>query len=829
MRRLASVGVAVTIGVAFLAGTMILGDTLRANFDRLFTSALGRADVVVRSADRLDTDVEAVQGLLPTSLADRIAAVDGVRTVEPRIEGFGQLTGADGEKLGGEGPPTIAGTWISDPELNPYELVSGRAPRGRDEIVINRGAAEDGDLHVGDRTTIATPEPVEVTIVGIATFGGEDGLGPTTYAGFSREGAEAHLTGRPDEASNFLVAADGGVDADALRDRIADVLPRNAEAITGTALAAEASDTIDEDFLGFLRSFLLAFALVALVVATFSIHNTFSIVVAQRLRESALLRAVGASRRQVLGAVLAEALAVGVVATGAGLVAGLALAGVLKGVFDAFGFALPAGGLELRPTTWVVGALVGVGVTVLAGWGPAVRSSRVAPLAALRGADVDRTGASRRRAITGAGLVVVGAATVLVGAPGDAIGFVALGAAATLVGAVVVAPVVAVPVTSAIGRVLGRVRGVTGALAGRNAARSPRRTAGTASALMIGVAVVTLFTVVAASLTSSIDRRVGDVVEADLLITSSQFGGGGLSPGLASAVAGVREVDRAVGIATGPIAIGDRTSQASVVDPGSLRGLLALDVVAGSLDDAAFAVNESVADDRGWHVGDVVPVRFVDGATEPLRVGAVFADADILVNGYVVRRDVWQRHNVQTVDNRVLIDLADGVPLASGRRAVEAAAAPFAPPDIQDRDEYVASASERVNAMLGMVYAMLVLAIVIALMGIANTLSLSITERTRELGLLRAVGQTRRQTRSMVRWEAVAIAVLGALGGIALGLFLGWGLVEAISTSGAVRFAAPIGQLGAIVVVGAIAGVLAAIRPARRAARLDVLEAIAVA
>ncbi|MGH9179446.1 MAG: ABC transporter permease, partial [Acidimicrobiales bacterium] len=407
-RRLAGTGLAVCLAVAFLAGTLLLSDTLRANFDRLFATALGRADVVVRQAGALDTDVEAVQGLVDASLAGVLSEVDGVRAVEPRIEGFGQLSGADGEKLGGEGPPTLAGSWVTDPDLNPYELAEGRAPAAADEVVINRGAAEDGDLAVGDVTTVATPEPLRVRIVGIATFGGEDGLGPTTFAGFSLAGAEQHVTGRPGQATSLLVAAEDGADADEVRSRVAAMLPDGAEAITGADLAAEASDAIDADFLGFLRGFLLAFALVALLVAAFSIHNTFAIVVAQRSREAALLRAVGAERRQVLAATAGEAALVGLAASALGLVAGIGLAGLLKGVFDAFGFALPAGGLDLRPSTLVLAPIVGIAVSVLAAAGPAVRASKVAPLAALRGAELDRTGASPARAVAGAVLAVAG-------------------------------------------------------------------------------------------------------------------------------------------------------------------------------------------------------------------------------------------------------------------------------------------------------------------------------------------------------------------------------------------------------------------------------------
>ena len=818
--RLGSIGLAVGLGVAFLTGTLALGDTARANFDDLFTQAYGRTDVVVRSATTLDTDVEAAQGLVPVALAEQLRALDGVRTVEPQIEGFGQLTGADGEKLGGQGPPTLAGSWVEDTELSPWKVVEGRAPEGPDEVVINRGAAEDGGLGVGDVTTVATPEPVTVTVVGIATFGGADGLGPTTWTAFTFAGAERHVTGRPGQASSLLVAGKDGVDAAALRAEIAARLPAGVEAITGGELVADANETLDEDFLGFLRGLLTAFAAVALLVATFSIHNTFAIVVAQRTRETALLRAVGASRRQVLGSVLAEGALVGVAASAAGVVAGVGFAGLLKGLFDAFGFALPAGGLTLGRALLVAPA-VGVVVTLLAGLTPALRASRVAPLEAMRASATDGGRASRARLAVGAVLVAGGIGLAVAGAGSHSLALAGLGAVALTTGTVVLGPGAVPPVAAALGGVLGRLRGVTGALAARNAVRSPRRTAGTASALLVGVGVVTVFTVVAGSLRASIDDRVAEVVSADLLISASGFGGGGLSPGLADALDGVPEVDGAVGVATGPVSIEGRTSQASVADPADLAGHLTVDVGDG------FAVSDTVADDRGWAVGDTVAVTFPDGATETLTIGAVYETADPIVNGYLVPRQVWDRHAVQTVDNQVLIRLADGVSVEDGRGAVEAVAAPFAPPDVQTRAEFVEDVTANVNAMLGLVYAMLALAIVIALMGIANTLSLSIHERVRELGLLRTVGQTRRQLRSMVRWESVVIAVLGTAGGVALGLFLGWALIGAASGSGTVRFAAPVGLLVPVAVVGALAGVLAAIRPARRAARLPVLEAVA--
>ncbi len=359
VRRLLSTSIAVCLGVALLAGTMVLGDTLQANFDSLFQSALGKSDAVVRSANTLTTDGEFAQDLIDGSLADELADVDGVAAVAPQIEGFGQLTGADGEKLGGNGPPTLAGNWIDDPDLNPYELVEGRAPdarRGRDQPGRGQGRRPGGRRH----TIVATPEPVEVTIVGIATFGGEDGLGPTTFTAFTLAGAEEHVTGQPGGVTSLLVQADDGVSQDELVARIADVTPDGVEVISGAELVDEANDEINADFLGFLRTFLLVFAGVALLVATFSINNTFSIIAAQRQRSSALLRAIGADRRQVLWSLAGESLVVGVVASAVGLGLGFALAQGLKALFDAFGFALPAGGLTIRTTTLVIAPLVGL-------------------------------------------------------------------------------------------------------------------------------------------------------------------------------------------------------------------------------------------------------------------------------------------------------------------------------------------------------------------------------------------------------------------------------------------------------------------------------------
>ncbi len=832
-RRLVGTAVAVFLGVAFLAGTLVLGDTLRNNFDNLFADVNAGTDVVVRNATDLGIEADEPRGLIDRSLVDRIVAVDGVAAAEPQVQGLGQLLGADGDAVGGGGPPQLAGSWTTDEDLNPYRLVEGRAPEADDEVVINRGAADDGGLQIGDRTTVLTPEPVDVTIVGVSTFGDQDGLGGVTFTAFSLEGAMEHVTKNPDGVSTIAVRADDGTSQDELVSRIDDVLPNGVEAVSGSSVSTENADDINELFLDMLTTFLTVFAGIALLVATFSIYNTFSILVAQRTRTAALLRAIGASRRQVLVSVVIEAAVVGVVASLAGLAGGIGVAGLLKGLFDAAGFALPAGGVVVTSGTVVVSVVVGLVVTLLAGIVPAMKASRVPPLAALRDVAVERTSPSAPRIVAGAILTGLGVATTAGAALSDdpSLATVGLGAVITLIGAVVLGPVVARPVAGILGAPFARLRGLSGSLARQNAIRNPRRTAATASALMVGVGIVTLFTVFAASLKESTAATIDRSFAGDLVISSGPFGGS-LSPDLAVAVGDLPEVDSAVGIGRGFASIEGDTKQMTVADPAALATAVDVGVTSGSVADLAddeIAISDATADANGWALGDTVPVTFADGASTELTVGATYDVSDI-VGGYVLPSETYAPHTRQPVDSTVVVDLADGTSLTDGKAAVERVAANYGGPDVEDRDEFAATMSAGADMFLTIIYALLALAIIIALMGIANTLSLSIHERTRELGLLRAVGQTRGQLRSMVRWESVIVATFGVVGGIGLGVFLGWALVEAAgNTPGSVisEFVLPVARLAIVVVVGAIAGVLAGLRPARRAARLDVLGAIA--
>jgi putative ABC transport system permease protein len=830
-RRLAGTGLAVMLGVAFLTGTLVLGDTLRANFDDLLTEVNAGTDVTVRNATDLDGDVN--RGLIDASLVDQVAAVDGVAAAEPVVMGYGQLLGDDGQAIGGNGPPQLAGSWTTDAALNPYRLVAGRAPEGDGEVVVNRGTADKGGLRIGDRTTLLTPEPLPVTIVGLATFGDAEGLGGVTYTALDLADAQQWIAKSPDRVSTIAVRAEQGVDEDALVARIDRVLPPGVEAATGATVTREATDDIAKTFLDLLTTFLTAFAGIALLVATFSIYNTFSIIVAQRTRESALLRALGAGRGQVLRSVVFEAGVVGVLASLVGLAAGVGVAGLLKGLFDAAGFALPAGGITVTTGTVVAGLAVGIVVTLVAGIAPAIQASRVAPLAALRAVAVERTSPSAARIGAGVVLTAAGVALTLAAALGAGGGLAGagIGGVLTLVGTVVMGPVIARPVAGAIGVPVARWRGMTGVLARSNAIRNPRRTARTAAALMVGVAVVTVFTVFAASLKVSLQDTIDRSFRGDLVVTAGQFGRGAISPELAGEVAALPEVDTAVGLGQGALLIDGSTKEISVSDPVPLGKALALDVTDGTLADVGpdgLAVSDDVAESHGWRLGDTVPVTYPDGQQQDLTVAATYAPSD-LVGGYLLPRETWQGHAPQNVDTLVAVSLTDGTSLATGKRAVERVAANFGGPDVLDRQEFAGEVAGGVDMLLSIIYALLALAIIIALMGIANTLSLAVHERTRELGLLRAVGQTRRQVRQMVRWESVVVAAFGAVGGLALGVFLGWSLVTVVgeATEGFDSFALPVGRLAIVLVVAAAAGVIAAIRPARRAARLNVLDAIA--
>ena len=828
-RRALGAGIAVIIGVAFLTATMILGGAMTRGLEALFVEGYGGTDVQVRSVyDVSSEDVETVP--IPAHLVEQLATLPQVDRALPVIEGTAQIVGADGDGIGGNGPPTIGQNWPDSPR-NPYVIVDGRAPGGPGEVAIDAGAADAGDLDVGDVTTVRVPRPVEVTVVGVAELESGSSLGGVTFAFFDTTTAQQLLLGGTDTVSAVDLQVAAGVSPTELQSVVSAAIPDGTVAYTGAELTEQAMAELESDFLGFFKVFLTVFALIALLVACFSISNTFSIVVAQRTREAALLRALGASRRQILATVAGEALVIGMLSSAAGIGAGLGLAHGLNALMSAGGAGVPSAGMTASGDIVLAGVATGVGVTLLAAILPAWRASRVAPLAALRDAAVDGSGASTRRAVAGLSLTLAGLAALVAGPEtGEAMAVAGLGALATFVGFVLLGPVAARLAAGVIGAPIAAFRGATGKLARGNATRNPKRTAGTAAALMIGAAVVALFANVASSIkysmTDLLDRSFG----GDLVVRPEGFSGAGLDPELAGRLAELPEVAAVAPLRDAPVTFGsdeiwlvasDVATMAGIVDLGDVRGDLS------HLDADTIAVSAGWAADEGYAVGDVVDIRFADGQPGALSIVATYTESD-LMGDHLVDLSVLEPHHAVASDFLVMIDLADGVGLEEGRSAVSVLTEPAGDPLVETSDEYLDAMASELDAALALVYGLLALAVVIALIGIANALSLSLHERTRELGLLRAVGQTRRALRATVRWESVIISLFGTVGGVALGTFLCWGLVRAIATTeGFAKFQPSYGTLGVVMVVAVAAGVLAAWRPARRASRLDVLDAIA--
>ena len=825
-------GLAVALGVAFMSGTLVYGDTLTVGFNSIFSSTFEGTDAVVRSPEAFETQWGDQREPVNTGLAHELLAVDGVAAAEPSIQGYAQLVDGDGDPVGNpaSGPPTFGGNWMLVDELNPWRLEPGsRPPQAPDEVVVDVRSAEVGGYELGDRVTVLNQgPPVELTLVGVARWGAAESPMGASAMLFTQATAE-RLVGEPGEANLVQVVAEDGWSEAELRDSLLQALrTRDLEVITGEQMVAEGQDSMQSAF-GFFNTFLLVFALIALFVGSFIIFNTFSILVAQRTRELALMRAIGASRRQVMTSVLVESVIVAIVASALGLAGGIALAIGLRELLASFGLDLPGVSLELRTRSLVIAFLTGSVVTVLAAVFPARRAASVPPLAAMRDVAVDSAGHRMRRVAAGVALVglgAVGLALGLFGDEGNALQLVGGGAAVVFLGIAVLGPTIARP----LGRVLGaplRLRGLTGELARENALRNPKRTSATASALMVGVALVSLITIVASSTKAAVHDMLEDS-ELDFIIGAGGMGFAGFSPELSQQVAALDEVALTSGVRHGQVQVDGDTTMLMAVDPRGMAAMYDLELVAGevaTLSDSGVAISQEVAEARGLGLGDLVRMTFARTGEDLFRVQAVFGRSERIA-GYIVNMHAYDRNFVNPLDGEVWVDLKEGVDIETARAAIEAVLVDYPNLELQDRDQVVAAVGEQLDQMLNLVYALLALAIVIAFIGIANTLALSIHERTRELGLLRAIGLTRGQLRAVVRWEAVLISLVGTTLGIAVGIAFGWALVGAMESEGLHRVVLPVTQLLVVVAVAWVAGLLAALRPSHRAAKLDVLRAI---
>jgi putative ABC transport system permease protein len=836
--RLVATALAVLLGVAFVTGTNVLAASVSASFDEIISNVYRNVDAVVRSSVQVRTPFGPQRARVDGALVDQIRELPGVGAVEGQVEGDLRVIGRDGEPLGAdEGPPTLGLNWMTEPDLNGWDLVEGRAPARADEVVLDERTSRDGGFALGDAVDVAVQQGVVgFTLVGTAEFGGSGGF--DLRAALFEQSTAQDLVAEPGRFDFIGVAAAPGVSGEALTQTIAASLPEDTQAISGEAFIDENQDTFAE-LINLVEQSLLVFGYVALGVGAFIIYNTFAIVVAQRTRELALLRALGARRGQVARSVVAEAVTVGAAASLAGVVVGILIGLGLKRIIESLGFGPTSIPTIIRPGDLVVALAIGTVVTALSAVLPAIRASRVSPLAALREVAYERVGVSLMRAAIGILLLLVGVLLIvqaLVVDTGDTLLSVGRGAAVAFVATIVLGPVLARPLSRVLGAPMPYISRVTGRLARDNAMRSPRRTAATASALMIGVGLVGFIAVIAASFQASIAHAVDTTIGADLVVNPQGGGGGpgnGLSPALADELAASPVVDVVASQRVDFAEVAGSGTFVLAVDPAAFIEIVDLDVVEGSfaeLDNGGVAVPRHVAEEQGWRIGTPLPAKFLQQTEAVLPVVAIYdTGLSFAGAGLFISKQLFNETFPITdqVDDIVYVKLAGGVSGEEGIAALSPIVDEYPTAKVQDLDRFKQEQIDEINQFLLVIYALLAFALVIAVIGIVNTLLLSVHERTHEIGLLRAIGMRRGQVGTSVCWEAVLIALIGTITGLAVAIFFGWAVIGALEDQGATTFDVPVTNLALVVVLAALAGLAAALYPAYRASRLDVLEAIA--
>jgi putative ABC transport system permease protein len=826
--RFALTALAIALGVGLVAASFMFTDSLDRAFDNLFGASLSGFDVQVRSV--VDDDLAFTQGEpLDVELVDRIRAVEGVDAAAGSLFGFAQIA-INGEPVQSGQAPSFVVSWPS--LVATFGVRTGEQADELNEASLDPTTAERYEVAIGDEIElVGSGQPAVFEVTGTAGLEGFDSFGGATTVYVTLESAQEVLQ-LPGQVLTIEIQSDNAVPVDEMIERVEMVLPVGVEAVSAQSAAEEQLATF-KDALGFLNTFLLVFAGVTVFVAAFLIQNTFRIIVAQRTQELAMLRAVGASRRQVIGMVLGEATIVSVIASVAGLGLGAVLAMLIRRLL-AFGGALPSAPLQLEGRTVLIGVTTGVVITVVSALLPARSASRVPPIAALRRVQVpDSTGSLRRRTVLGLAFAGLGGLILAGGLILDRdqpvipdIALVGAGAGLIFIGVAVLTAVISKPVTGFLGAPL-RESGVPGRLAVDNAGRNPRRTAATASALMVGLALVGLTLVLADSLKTTASRLLDERFRADLIISPAGFGGSRLSPELAPSVAALPAVKIASAVRGGQVEVNDETRFIIGTDPPTLVEVVDFTINQGAIVDigpGTIGIRQGLAEDLGLGVGDDLTVRFARTGDQVFEIAVVY-DARGIGAGLMIDRTSFAANFTEKFDDQIFIDLIDGVSLEEGKAAVEEAAEGFVGAEVLDQSEFRIQASTQIDQLVRLVFGLLGVAVVIALFGITNTLSLSVLERTREIGLLRAVGMSRRQLRRSISWESTLIAVLGATIGISLGLFFAWAVIAALEDE-VLRLSIPWGQVGLSVVAAGLAGVVAALIPAWRASRRDILEAI---
>ncbi len=844
--RLILTSLAIILGTAFLSGTFVFRDTINQTFDRLFADVFRDVDAYVRSTTFLELDFGGEQrAATPISVLEAVRRVDGVTSATGDIQAFARVIGKDGEPLGseGNGPPTFGGIASAD-SAGLWSITDGRLPLGSNEVILDKATAENGKFVVGDRVrVVAVRGAREFTLVGIASYGDISSPGGATFALFEQPTASEFLL-QPGFVDAILVEGDDSVSDEVLAQRIDDQLADDLklETLTGAEITAEVQGQI-KDVLNIFSTFLIVFSYIALGIGSFVIYNVFSITAAQRLRENALLRAIGASRRQVSRALLVESTAMGVIGSVIGFGIGILLSQLLSALLKATGFEVPSQGLAIAPASFVNTLIAGVVVTVLAAWFPARRAGRVPPLAALRDTALDTAGKISRRVIIGLVLLVAGGVGMIAAMNDAPVQVLGLGVLGVFSGILVLGPAIARPVALFIGVPVARLRGVSGAMARQNAARNPKRTSRTAAPVLLGVALVTAFTALAASIRSEIRDTFGDAFSGDIALTVDAQGFGGIPLSTTDQIAQLAGVEQATGVGFTSVRIVDpneapsttsaATNQRGVfvqtINPSSISNLFDLGVTDGdvtSMGSDGIFVNAERATEKGWGIGTRLQIIRVDGAIIDAEVRG-FVSGDTSFANYVVSREMFADAPTPIFDAFVYIKVAPDASKDDVKERIAAISSDVGIGTLQTKEEFIDDQAAQINQVLALIYGLLFLSIIIAIVGIVITLLLSVFERRREIGLLRAVGMTKSQVRTTVRWESVITSLLGAVTGVVLGIVMGVVVVAALSDGGDVSFRLPVVETVWIVIISFVLGVVAAIYPAWRATRVNIVEAIA--
>ncbi|HEY0518082.1 MAG TPA: FtsX-like permease family protein [Ilumatobacteraceae bacterium] len=827
--RVVLTALAIVASTAFLSGTFIFRDTVQRTFNALFADVFERVDAYVQSSN----SVEGFLGFerrdrLPADVVDEVRGVAGVADAQAFVQGDAVVIDKEGKPIERPTAPTFGATVNSGP-LSVWRIAKGRLPNGPTEVALDTITAADAGYVVGDTVKVnAEGGSRDFTLVGITVYDNIVSPGNATWALFDARTAEEFVA-KPGFVDAVLVKGDGSLPDDVLVTRVQAALdPNIAETLTSAEITKQTQTDIERS-LGFITLFLAIFSFIALGVGMFVIYNVFSITAAQRQRENALLRAIGASRRQVTWTLLIESAVIGLLGSIAGLFGGIGLALGIRNLLDALDYSIPARGLALEPFTVVLTIVSGTAASLIAAIAPAIGAGRVPPVAAMADTAFERTGSVRGRAIGAAGCAVLGVATiaaVLIGADGI---FLAVGIALLFAAVLLIGPVMARPIARLLGAPIQRWRGVTGAMARGNVQRNPKRTARTAAPVLIGVALVTGASVFAASIKVQLRETIGSTFVGDYVINTSNGGALSFSQTFIDDLNTLPEVGSATGLGFVPIADakGERAGGATI-NPLTANGLLKFDFLQGSLASLTpqgMLVSDGEAKRKHLSVGDEFDVR-IDGAVRALIVQGIYATADF-IPARTYHRDTFAGTSLSNTAGFVSLTRSPNVSDSAFRAAVDRAITRYGIGELQDRNQFIDSRANLVDQSLAFVYGLLALSIVIAVFGIVLTLLLAVYERRRETGLLRAVGMTRTQVRTTVRWESVLTSVYGAVVGVVMGLVLGYVVIAALRDQGLDKYSVPVTTIAAILVIAFVVGVIAAVVPAWRATKLDILQAIA--